>query len=113
MFFEVLLIQILGSACRGLNSSQNFDYVKRMLLNVKEEGRTFVASSQNVNGFPFILIFCLLVCSLSVIGKLLFLQVTCSYLQIYQERIYDLLGTDKSGPEIFLREHPRKGMIAD
>lgn len=56
---------------------------------------------------------CLFVCSLSVIGKLLFLQVTCSYLQIYQERIYDLLGTDKSGPEIFLREHPRKGIIED
>ena len=53
------------------------------------------------------------VCSLSVIGKLLFLQVTCSYLQIYQERIYDLLGTDKSGPEIILREHPRKGMKED
>ena len=84
-----------------------------MLLNVKEEGRIFVARSQNVNGFPFILFVCLFVCSLSVIGQLLFLQVTCSYLQIYQERIYDLLGTDKSGPEIFLREHPRKGMIED
>ena len=80
------------------SSSQNLDYVKRMLLNVKGGGRIL----------PVVKMF---VCSLSVIGKLLFLQVTCSYLQIYQERIYDLLGTDKSGPEIILREHPRKGII--
>ena len=37
------------------------------------------------------------------------LQVTCSYLQIYQERIYDLLGLEKTGPEVYLREHPKKG----
>ena len=41
------------------------------------------------------------------------LQVTCSYLQIYQERVYDLLGSEKSGPEVFLREHPKKGMVID
>lgn len=39
------------------------------------------------------------------------MQVTCSYLQIYQERVYDLLGTDKSGPEVYLREHPKKGRV--
>lgn len=38
-----------------------------------------------------------------------FFQVTCSYLQIYQERVYDLLGTEKSGTEVYLREHPKKG----
>lgn len=37
--------------------------------------------------------------------------VTCSYLQIYQERVYDLLGPEKSGPEVFLREHPKKGIV--
>ena len=39
------------------------------------------------------------------------LQVTCSYLQIYQERVYDLLGAEKSGPEVYLREHPKKGRV--
>ncbi|EDO28547.1 predicted protein, partial [Nematostella vectensis] len=34
--------------------------------------------------------------------------VTCSYLQIYQERIYDLLSAGNLR-EVFLREHPKKG----
>ncbi|KAK3723818.1 hypothetical protein QZH41_019496, partial [Actinostola sp. cb2023] len=38
--------------------------------------------------------------------------VTCSYLQIYQERIYDLLCAGKMR-EVFLREHPKKGVFVD
>ncbi|XP_022784630.1 kinesin-like protein KIF15 isoform X2 [Stylophora pistillata] len=39
--------------------------------------------------------------------------VTCSYLQIYQARVYDLLGSEKSGTEVYLREHPKKGVYVD
>ncbi|CAH3191254.1 unnamed protein product [Porites evermanni] len=39
--------------------------------------------------------------------------VTCSYLQIYQERVYDLLASEKSGTEVFLREHPKKGVYVE
>ena len=46
----------------------------------------------------------------SIIFLVFVLQVTCSYLQIYQERIYDLLGSEKSGTEVYLREHPKKGV---
>lgn len=35
-------------------------------------------------------------------------QVTMSYLQIYQEKIYDLLNSS-SKIELSLREHPVKG----
>lgn len=49
--------------------------------------------------------------NLRVSNSLVFFQVTCSYLQIYQERVYDLLGPEKSGPEVFLREHPKKGIV--
>ena len=37
------------------------------------------------------------------------LQVTMSYLQIYQEKIYDLLNSTNK-VELSLREHPVKGM---
>ncbi|XP_048584421.1 kinesin-related protein 8 isoform X1 [Nematostella vectensis] len=38
--------------------------------------------------------------------------VTCSYLQIYQERIYDLLSAGNLR-EVFLREHPKKGIFVE
>ena len=37
------------------------------------------------------------------------LQVTMSYLQIYQEKIYDLLNSTNK-VELSLREHPVKGL---
>lgn len=37
-----------------------------------------------------------------------FLQVTCSYLQIYQEKIFDLLNETRT-VELLLREHPKTG----
>ncbi|KAJ7375156.1 hypothetical protein OS493_001894 [Desmophyllum pertusum] len=44
----------------------------------------------------------------SLIGK----DAAHSY-AIYQERVYDLLGTDKSGLEVYLREHPKKGVYVE
>ena len=40
---------------------------------------------------------------------IVFLQVMCSFLQVYQEKVYDLLNP-RFIVDLPVREHPKKGM---
>ena len=39
-------------------------------------------------------------------------QVTCSFLQVYQEKVYDLINT-RFIVDLAVREHPKKGTKKD
>lgn len=47
----------------------------------------------------------------SILSSLLTLQVTVSYLQIYQEKIFDLLKEGSENVELAIRENPHSGKL--
>jgi len=58
---------------------------------------------------------CFKLCPRKVLSKLLtdkfssFVKVSCSFVQVYQDKVYDLLNPE-SNDELCVREHPRKGI---
>ena len=59
---------------------------------------------------------CFKLCPRKVLSKLLtdkfssFVKVSCSFVQVYQDKVYDLLNPE-SNDELCVREHPRKGEL--